>query len=507
MKRLWILQLVVAVCLFVWPSFSYALQSGPFPDFDEDGVVGFADFLRFAGSFGAERGDESYDGRFDLDRDGSIGFADFLIFAGHFGRSVPRVVNMKIDFPLRALHAAGNWGTNPAVVSDWESGGRVGRLIPPDYIEWLNSLYVNWVGLSVALFYRNSLDSTVERVYPQDVDPSTYSGELTFSDEALRQMISELREHGFNVYLTLAFEEFDPGGTRRAERWLIGNPNGPQWSQDVLPENWPWNPDHPDHQRFVAEFWKTYTQNAVHFARIAQAEGVQMYSLGTETDYLFRTRSGDFWPNHFGRELKAMVDSVRRVYSGLLTYDMHTSVFIWPDDYGPGSDHLWEDLDLDIVGISAYFPITATVPTDVTSVAEVEARYKEIIDGYLKPLTERNPTRPIIFLEFAAQDAVSAPAKLGYSDFSRYVFTDADGNGLDDGRETQANIYLGLINAIDNTPCIVNGVFFFDNWITSEELWNDTWAQQRGLSIKGKKAEDVIRSAYASYAESSKDDQ
>ena len=507
MKRPCIGIAIIAGCLWVWPLSTPAFQASPFPDFDDDGVVGFEDFLQFAGQFGSARGDDTYDDRFDLDGDGMIGFPDFLIFAGHFGKPAPRVVKMKMDFPLRALHAAGNWGTNPAIVSEWESGGRVGRLIPPDYIEWLNSLYVNWVGLSVALFYRDSLDSTVERVYPQDVDPSTYSGELTFSDEALRQMIRELRDHGYNVYLTLAFEAYDPDGPRRAERWLIGNPYGPRWSQGVLPENWPWSPDHPDHQRFVAEFWETYTQNAVHFARIAQAEGVQMYSLGTETDYLFRTRSGDFWPNHFGRELKAMVDSVRRVYKGLLTYDMHASVFIWPHDYGPGSDHLWEDLDLDIVGISAYFPITETIPTSVISVADVEARYREIIDVHLKPLAERNPTRPILFLEFAAQDAVSAPEKLGYSDFSRFVFTDANDNGLDDGRETQANIYQGLVNAINNTPCVVNGVFFFDNWITSEELWNDTWAYNRGLSIKGKLAEDVIRSAYASYAGSTEHDQ
>ena len=66
-----------------------AYQSGPFPDFDEDGVVGFADFLQFAGRFGATRGDETYDGRFDLDGDGSIGFPDFLIFAGSFGRVSP----------------------------------------------------------------------------------------------------------------------------------------------------------------------------------------------------------------------------------------------------------------------------------------------------------------------------------------------------------------------------------------------------------------------------------
>ena len=506
MKRFCIVFAVVASCLWVWLPLAHASQSRPFPDFDQNGVVDFPDFLLFVGKFGSKQGDETYEDQFDLDGNGAIDFSDFLIFASNFGKTVPRVVDMMIDFPLRALHAAGNWGTNATIVREWEEAGRVGRLIPPDYIEWLKSLHVNWVGLSVALLYKDSLDSTVERVYPQDVDISTYSGAITFSDEALRQIIRELREHGFNFYLTLAFEPYDDNSPRPADRWLIGNPYGPQWSPNVLPENWPWSLDHPDHQRFVAEFWKTYTQQAVHFARIAEDEGVLMYSLGTETDYLFRTRSGDFWPNHFGQELKSMVDSVRSVYSGLLTYDMHTSVFLWPHDYGPGSDHLWEDLDLDIIGISAYFPITDTAPTSVISVSDVQARYNEIFDQYLKPLAERNPTKPILFLEFAAQDDVAAPSLLGYSHFSQYIFTDADGNGFDDGEETQANIYQGLINATNDNPGLVNGAFFFDNWITTEELWNDTWVYHRGLSIKGKLAEDIIRSAYASYAKLSKSD-
>ena len=32
-----------------------------------------------------------------------------------------------------------------------------------------------------------------------------------------------------------------------------------------------------------------------------------MFSLGTETDRLFRTRSGGYWPNDFLQELRAMV--------------------------------------------------------------------------------------------------------------------------------------------------------------------------------------------------------
>ena len=89
------------------------------------------------------------------------------------------------------------------------------------------------------------------------------------------------------------------------------------YGSEIKPEFWPWRPDHPDHERFVAEFWETYTQQAVHFARIAEEEGVRLYSLGTETERLFGTRSGgERWPNHFRAELQEMVRRVRAVYSG-----------------------------------------------------------------------------------------------------------------------------------------------------------------------------------------------
>ena len=60
----------------------------PTPDFDGDGVVGFADFLLFVAQFGFSEDDEGYDVWFDLDGDGTIGFGDFLIFANAFGKAV-----------------------------------------------------------------------------------------------------------------------------------------------------------------------------------------------------------------------------------------------------------------------------------------------------------------------------------------------------------------------------------------------------------------------------------
>ena len=60
----------------------------PTPDFDGDGVVGFADFLLFVAQFGSSEDDEGYDVRFDLDGDGVIGFGDFLILVNAFGKKV-----------------------------------------------------------------------------------------------------------------------------------------------------------------------------------------------------------------------------------------------------------------------------------------------------------------------------------------------------------------------------------------------------------------------------------
>ena len=58
------------------------------PDFNRDGMVNFADFLAFAGHFGARQGDGRYDARYDLDSDGAIGFGDFLIFGNSYGKEV-----------------------------------------------------------------------------------------------------------------------------------------------------------------------------------------------------------------------------------------------------------------------------------------------------------------------------------------------------------------------------------------------------------------------------------
>ncbi len=58
------------------------------PDFDEDGSVGFSDFLLFARHYGLNRNDAGFDGLYDLNSDDEIGFQDFVLFATDFGKRV-----------------------------------------------------------------------------------------------------------------------------------------------------------------------------------------------------------------------------------------------------------------------------------------------------------------------------------------------------------------------------------------------------------------------------------
>ena len=141
---------------------------------------------------------------------------------------------------MRAIHMSGNWGTNREVVDAWNPEGSA-RLIPLDYVAWLQDLSVNWVGISVALHYDDSMDSTVERVYSRERQNPT------FSDQALRQLIREFKAHGFDVYLTLAFESHEAERAERPvdRRGQLGRPTVPDYGPAILPEHWPWLPATP----------------------------------------------------------------------------------------------------------------------------------------------------------------------------------------------------------------------------------------------------------------------
>ena len=121
-----------------------ALQSGPSPDFDGDGMVGFSDFREFADKFGSSQGDGKYEARFDLDGDGAIGFSDFREFAAQFGKKVPSRLEADRD-ALVALYNATD-GDNWTDKTNW--------LTDSDLSTWFGVTVLN--GRVTSLSLRNN---------------------------------------------------------------------------------------------------------------------------------------------------------------------------------------------------------------------------------------------------------------------------------------------------------------------------------------------------------------
>lgn len=404
-------------------------------------------------------------------------FSLFSTTTAHLKRNTDILDNM------RAIHIGGNWGRNPTGIPQQ----------PEDYYQYLRTLNINWAAINIGLHVSNSMDATVEKVYDNVSIP-------TFRDTQLRDAIRGFVNHNINIMLTMAIETQEASQSNMpVNRWQFGDPNMPASDPNIKPENWPWSTDHPQYNQFIQSWWQSYTKEVVYFAKIAEEEGVKMFAVGAETDRLFRTRSGGVGQNNFKDYIKALVDSVRKYFSGFITYELHWSAIADPAYYGPGSDNLWSDAGLDVVGVSAYFKLVAHQPNRVLGIDELEAAWNNIFANNLVPLQNRNPGKKIVFHEFGYNDALGSPFNAIADEFSQKVFTDINQNGKDDGEEQQNNIFEAFYRVNENRSRLVSGTFLWDNYICSNNDWANSFGKMRMCSIRNKLAQNSIAQWYGSY--------
>ncbi|WP_416812020.1 glycoside hydrolase family 113 [Demequina sp.] len=86
-----------------------------------------------------------------------------------------------------------------------------------------------------------------------------------------------------------------------------------------------------------SDWFASYTEFIVHYARIAQAEGVEMFCVGCEM--VQTDRRADQW--------RAVIAAVREVYTGLVTYNC--------DKYQETNVTWWDAVD--VISSSGYYPI------------------------------------------------------------------------------------------------------------------------------------------------------
>jgi hypothetical protein len=343
------------------------------------------------------------------------------------------------------------------------------------YFAFLKSESVEWIGVTVPIFTDSLADPTVRVKYRPAGDTS---GEpYTFDDADLQDFIVQAKQNGFKVWLGFEFypvimsvDASSPGcGTLqyKPNRWLLGQPVvDPKMADQacINPADWWWNPSHPSYAANVSTFWNSYTQIAANYAALAQQTGVDLFVLSTEEDNLFRTRSAAApYTNNFLPELAAMVSAVRAQYTGLVTYERHWSTFAHPEWFGNGAgtaaafESVVADLGLDMVAVSAYFPLTSSAPTSVVSVADFDAAWDNVFAQYLVPLQARNPGKPIVFSEWGYTNDLASP----YLQGARLGQAMQPAPAGADGITQQANIIQAFFTVNARYGDLVHGSFLY----------------------------------------------
>jgi len=173
---------------------------------------------------------------------------------------------------------------------------------------------------------------------------------FTIRDSDLVTLIEMFHESGLKVFLrpTLEFEG-----------WT-------EWRGGLQPTNW-------------QAWFDSYMQFILHYAEIAERTGVEMMTVGVELKN----------SNGFTSNWRTVIQQVRTVYHGLLTYSDSELLA------GLSRIEFWDDLDL--IGCSGYTPITGSgsywdtgmVPTDdppfTAFVSSIERAYAE----HVLPVHER----------------------------------------------------------------------------------------------------------------------
>jgi phosphoheptose isomerase len=205
----------------------------------------------------------------------------------------------------------------------------------------------NWMGLLLTWYQPDASSNVIAR----NSDPNK-----DHTDARIRSAIRDAHSRGLQVMLKPHVDAL----------------NG-QWRGDF-------NPSNPD------AWFQSYTQFIVHYAQIAQEEGVELYCMGTE----FKTISGAANRNRW----IAVITAIRNVYNGPLTYAANAT---FPADEFT-SVSFWDQID--IIGLDGYFTLTdQTNPTLAQLIsAWTSNRFGENIVAAVQNFASSRQ-KPLIFTE------------------------------------------------------------------------------------------------------------
>lgn len=205
------------------------------------------------------------------------------------------------------------------------------------YISEIADAGANAICLSVAGYQENCASTSI-----------FIDARRTPGTERLKSLVGHAHKEGLRVMLMPIV--------------LLENPRAGEWRGKIGPKNWD-------------DWWEDYNNYILHYARIAQASGVEVLAVGselvsTEKDHAKRWRS--------------LIARVRKTYKGHLIYSAN-----W-DHYRPVS---WWDA-VDIVGMTTYYDLTSGKEPTVSRLTKSWRTIREEVLAWQKTVG-----RPVLFTE------------------------------------------------------------------------------------------------------------
>lgn len=221
---------------------------------------------------------------------------------------------------------------------------------------------------------------------------------------------------------------------------LLSDPKGTEWRGEIKPPDWD-------------IWWKAYFHYILHMARIAEANGVEVMTVGSEL--VSTERYADKW--------KDLIRRVRKAYKGKLSYsanwDHYKNIEFW--------------VDLDYIGMTTYYQLSDHAGPTLDKLLEAWKPIKQEILAWQKTVN-----KPIIFTEagWCSQEGSSVEA---WNYYHKQTATEA-------GHEEQRRCYVAFMKTWQDV-LQVGGVIWWE-WTESPGGKDDY-----NYTPRGKPAEKELR--------------
>ncbi|SDA24469.1 hypothetical protein SAMN02910447_02530 [Ruminococcus sp. YE71] len=215
----------------------------------------------------------------------------------------------------------------------------------------------------------------------------------------------------------------------------------------------------PEDQKLWERWFGSYTRFMCHYARIAEEESCEMLCTGCEMAGM----------DSQTERCKALIRAVREVFSGLIMHNVN---------HGDEMRFPWLT-DVDVVGVSAYYP--CTTPED-SSLGQMKCVWAE--KAVMLEQVHKHYGRPVMFAEIGMRNIRGCS-------MHPWEFR-VTPNDTPDETE-QADFYEAALSTCFDKPWFA-GYFWWD-WkaiIPSEEKASEN----RDFTCYGKKSEQVLRKWY-----------